>query len=296
MSTATLQRDALMPRPPGGMGRGLVFALVAHALLIAALSFGVNWHASEPEGVEAELWASVPQIAAPRGAEVEPAPTPPPTPPAPVPTPAPPPRPAPEPAAKTPDPQIAIERDRERQRQEKLKQEQEQQRRDKERADKERQDKERAEKERLDKARADKAEKAEEARQAALRDKARQEQLRRMMGQAGSPGDPAATGGSTATGNAARDAGPSAGYAGRIKARIKPNLSFPDTLSGNPTVEVEIRVAPDGRILSSRVVKPSGAREWDEAVLRAIEKTEMLPRDIDGRVPSPMVISYRLRD
>ena len=35
---------------------------------------------------------------------------------------------------------------------------------------------------------------------------------------------------------------------------------------------------------------------WDEAVLRAITKTEMLPRDTDGRVPSPLVISFRPKD
>jgi len=31
--------------------------------------------------------------------------------------------------------------------------------------------------------------------------------------------------------------------------------------------------------------------DWDEAVLRAIEKTEMLPRDTDGRIPPVMTIS-----
>ena len=31
---------------------------------------------------------------------------------------------------------------------------------------------------------------------------------------------------------------------------------------------------------------------WDETVLRAIDKTEILPRDTDGRVPSAIVIEY----
>ena len=75
-ATATLDRDAFMPRAPIGLGRGLLLALVAHALLIVALSLGVNWHASPPEGVEAELWAAVPQIAAPRAAEPDPPPPP----------------------------------------------------------------------------------------------------------------------------------------------------------------------------------------------------------------------------
>jgi colicin import membrane protein len=31
-------------------------------------------------------------------------------------------------------------------------------------------------------------------------------------------------------------------------------------------------------------------------VLRAIEKTEILPRDTDGTIPSTMVIAFRPRD
>ena len=34
----------------------------------------------------------------------------------------------------------------------------------------------------------------------------------------------------------------------------------------------------------------------DEAVLRAIDKTEVLPRDTDGRVPPSLEISFRPRD
>ena len=59
MNTLVMQRDDLMPRPPGGMGSGLVLALLVHALLVAALAIGVNWHASEPEGIEAELCGDV---------------------------------------------------------------------------------------------------------------------------------------------------------------------------------------------------------------------------------------------
>ena len=35
---------------------------------------------------------------------------------------------------------------------------------------------------------------------------------------------------------------------------------------------------------------------WDDAVLRAIDKTEVLPRDVDGRVPSSMTIDFRPYD
>jgi colicin import membrane protein len=31
-------------------------------------------------------------------------------------------------------------------------------------------------------------------------------------------------------------------------------------------------------------------------VLRALDRTEILPRDVDGRVPSPMLLDFRPRD
>ncbi|RYF35984.1 MAG: protein TolA, partial [Comamonadaceae bacterium] len=37
----------------------------------------------------------------------------------------------------------------------------------------------------------------------------------------------------------------------------------------------------------------SGSPAWDEAVQRALERTGSLPRDVDGRVPSPVVIGFR---
>lgn len=55
MNAAALNRDAFMPRPTRGMGPGLALALLVHVLLVAALAFGVNWHASSPAAAEAEL-------------------------------------------------------------------------------------------------------------------------------------------------------------------------------------------------------------------------------------------------
>lgn len=50
MSTATL-------RPPeaAGIGRGLALALLAHGLLILALSWGLHWHSDNSPAFEAEL-------------------------------------------------------------------------------------------------------------------------------------------------------------------------------------------------------------------------------------------------
>src|SRR5215203_1731967 len=123
MNAATLERDMFAPQQPPGMRSGLALAILAHVLLILALARSVNWKASEPEGVIAELWSSLPQTAAPRAAPPEPRPAPvvepkPPPPAEPKPPPPEPtvqakqprivkPEPAPPPRA---DAQIAIER------------------------------------------------------------------------------------------------------------------------------------------------------------------------------------------
>lgn len=290
MRPSTFSRDALKPRQPKGMGRGFWLAVLVHVGLVIAIAFGVSWRSREPEGVSAELWSAVPQQAAPRAVEPTPAPTPPPEPPPPPPKPAPV-EPAPPPPR--PDPQIAIEKEKaEREKQRKLEEEREREAlKKKQLAEKQRQEAEALKKKQLAEqqrreAEEKKREAAEEARLAELRKR----NLERMMGQAGATGD------ERSTGTAQQSSGPSASYAGRIKARIKPNIVFPDDLPSNPTAEVEVRAGPDGTILGRRLIKSSGVREWDEAVLRAIDRTEVLPRDVDGRVPSSLVIAFRPRD
>ena len=130
------------------------------------------------------------------------------------------------------------------------------------------------------------AEKADAARADALR----KENLKRMQGMAG------ASGGENASGTALKSSGPSASYAGRLVGRIKPNITYPGDVLGNPRAEVEVKVSPDGTILSRRIVQTSGNKAWDDAVLRAIDKTEIFPKDSDGRVPPVIVLGFRPQD
>lgn len=246
--------DSLRPQRSAGLGRGALLALLVHGGLLVALVFGMRWRSSEPTGATAELWAAPPQVAAPVVA--------------PVPQPVAPPE-APRAVAteRAREADIAIERER-------RERERERERAVQAEAERQRQALQQAQRQKLLDA------KAEQQRQ----DRLRQDNLQRMLGQAGTASEGPAT---PATGG-----GPSAGYAGRIVARIKPNIVFTDALSGDWRAEVEVRAAPDGRILSRRLVQPSGNPEWDAAVLRAIDRTETLPRDVDGRVPSPITIGF----
>jgi colicin import membrane protein len=166
-----------------------------------------------------------------------------------------------------PDPQIAIEKAR------------------REREARERAEREKAEREKAEKERAEKLKREEEAREkrlAALAEKQRKDQLERMIGQAG--GAP--------SGTAAQNAGPSASYAGRVIAKVKPKIIKLASVPDSAEAEVEVRAAPDGTIVGRKLVKSSGHRAWDDAVLRAIDSTGTLPRDVDGRVPSPIVLVF----
>ncbi len=286
MSRAAGARDQFLPQPPGGLRRGAALALLAHAAMLAALTLVVQWRSSQPQVVSAELWSALPQAAAP------PAPPPAPEPrPAPSPSPAPPAPSPPRPAVQQPEAQIAIEQARKRQAEDAQRLQREQ----REKAERERSEKERAEKaakeesarrQRAEREREEKRERerlqAEEKRLA----EARKQQLERMMGQVGGSG-------STQGAAAAVSSGPSASYAGRLIAAIKPNVVFTDTVSGNPAAEVEVRAGPSGSILSRRLVRSSGNKDWDEAVLRAIDRTATLPRDVDGRVPPLILLAFR---
>jgi colicin import membrane protein len=287
---STLKRhDSLMPQRPGGTGKGTAMALLVHVGLLIALAFGVSWRSQTPAGVSAELWAAVPQVAAPPAVEPKPTPRPP------QPQPSPPPQPKAEepPKPAQPDPQIAIEKEKAERKQRELREQQERERQQQERERREQQERERLEREKAEKLAAQKQreleakrQKEEEQRQAKLRE----ENMKRMLGQV------AGTGAPNSPGTAVRDAGPSSSYAGRVVARVKPHIYLTDDIPGNPQADVEVRCAPDGTIVGSRLVRSSGNKTWDDAVLRALERTEMLPRDTDGRVPSPMLIAFRPRD
>ena len=326
MPVAKERLEFAPPRPPAQL-RSFGLAVLAHALLLAALTWGVNWkRETSTISADAELWAAVPKEAAPKVVE------PPPPEPAPVPkflpkVTLPPPPPPPPVEAEMPKADIVLAQEKERKRQAQLKALERQEKLKKEKLEKE-------------EAALEKKRQLAEAKQEAQRAEAlRQEQMKRTLAQSRATGAtgvagaavppppvtptppvtpitpatpvkpspapaiapviPGATGAAGATGTAAQAAGPSASYGGRIVGRIRPNITFPGDVAGiigNPGAEVEVRAAADGTIISRKLLKSSGIKAWDEAVLKAIDKTEILPRDVDGRVPSELVISFRPKD
>ena len=295
------------------------FALFMHLLLLAALTWGVQWK-TQPNtlSASAELWSAVPMEAAPAANEPEPTPPQPVPPPEPVkavepekpePKPTPPAPPKVDAAAEREAADIALKKEKEKKLQEKKEAELEKKKKlEKDKLEKAKLDKEKLKEKEKEKAKELEKKKKEEAlkkevtaakakedaKKAAAEEKRtealRNENLKRMQGMAGASGE------ENSKGTALKASGPSASYAGRIRARIKPNITFTEDVAGNPKAEVEVRTSPDGTIISRKLLSSSGNKAWDEAVLKAIDKTATLPRDEDGRVPPVLEISFRPKD
>jgi len=314
---AVSRTDFAPPQAPG-MVSSAALALLVHALLLAALTLSVQWkHQTDTPAIEAEVWSATALQAAAKAIE-PPAPEPQPEP---VKSPAPVREAPPPPSPVLRDAQIALERQKakeqalaeerqarelaERKRKEELKKRElekqaleDKQKREKLDAEKKLAEKEKAKKREADaklaaekeaaQAKADKAKAAAAKAEADARYKA---QMERVMGLAGASGD------AKATGTALKSSGPSASYGGRIIGRVKPNIVFADDLPGNPEAVVEFRTAPDGTIVGTpKLVKSSGTKAWDEAVINALLKTEVIPRDTDGRVPPLIQMGFRPKD
>ncbi|WP_433693698.1 cell envelope integrity protein TolA [Herbaspirillum seropedicae] len=304
-----------IPKAPGRW-RAITLALVMHVALFLFFWIGIRWQSETPLTVEAEIWDPQYKEAAPLPTPPEPQPQPVVEPPKPQPQPEPkpvPPKVIDEPKVEKPD--IALQKEKERKRKE---EQEKQEKLEKEKAEKLKAEKEKAEREKKEKLEADKQKKLKEEKQkedeakkkadaekqaadkkkqqqAAADAKAaearRQEDLKRMMGQATS-----ATGG---TGTAEKSQGPkgSPNYANKLRAKIRSNTVFDNSgVSGNPAGEYTVELFPDGTVRSVRVNKPSGVPGFDEAVRTAVMKSQPFPPDTDNKVPSSFTFTHYPKD
>lgn len=269
------------PPPDTRTGRALFLALLVHFLLLLALTWGVTWKNNpQDDTVDAELWSTVPEPAAHK--PIESAPTP--VEPAPETKPVPPPPPvlkksAPEPAKPNADIAIAVQKKKDL----KLKQEQDKQKEQEKALEKE---KKLAKQQALAKQQEQEAKESEASRQAQI------DRLKNL-------GDSSANqvNAVTETKSSGR---PSDSYLGKLRNKVKPNITFSEaqlqTVKGNPEAVVEVICSPSGQIIGQKLTQSSGNPAWDQAVMAAIEKTGQLPRDENGNIPSRIPFGFRPRD
>ncbi len=263
MTSASTPASSFAPPPEPSKAGSFALALVAHGFLIAALAWGTTWRSRvETVTVSAELWSDVLLQAAPPLA-VQPAPAPEPEP----------------PRAPEKEPHIVTEKVKPKASvKEKMREKT---------------------KEPIKPAPHTKADpkadatKQREEKNNQLREQLRQDQIKRMAGLAGGVGT------ASNAGTAPQNTGPSSSYRDKVKAKIRPNIVFQNAgaMEGDLTVEIAIRLAPDGTIaLPLRITKSSGNAAWDSAVLRGVEKTETLPRDQNGQFPAPFTLVWHLKE
>ncbi len=275
-STRTLSFDvdseqALILEDPYGK-RGGIMAMAVHALLIAALFFSVQWSTKPPVALQAELWTALPS-----------------TPSTPVPPPVPvvPPPPPPEvvepvkPPVVKPDIALPDEKKKKPPKEEPKKEE-----------PKKEVKKETPKKEEPKKEEPKKDIKKEPAKPDPAMAKLRDDDLKRALAAAGG-----ATGPANSNVNAAGVRG-DPGYSDKIRARILGNIVFnaPSDMAGNPEAVFVVDQLPTGEILSVKKIKSSGVSAWDDAVERAIRKSDPLPKGKDGTVTRQLELSFRPKD
>jgi colicin import membrane protein len=133
--------------------------------------------------------------------------------------------------------------------------------------------------------------KAAAAKKAAA-DKALKEAFRRdVMGATGIPGG-------TASSNQS-GGGSDSGYAGKVRACVKPGVSFPSPIrSGdtNPFAEFRVQLKSDGVVSSTTLTKPSGNTSFDRAVEAGIKRCTPFPAPPSGRYPSYIDVTYYMYD
>ena len=243
----------------------LLLAAVVHILLVGALFFSVQWRSQAPTAVAVEVWRSGP---APLPAPIikpEPLPEPPPPPPPPKVEAKPEPKPLP-PKVETPPvkPDIVVK-------EEKKKKEEPKKPEPKPVEVK----KEEPKKEEPKKPEPDRREDLAEAlarvlkqvqQQKAVHDqRARADAELRQLGQA--QAELAAS---------ALQRG-LASYMDKIRGKIKSNIVLPPGIKGNPEGIFDVTQLPTGEIINVKISKSSGNRALDEAIERAIRKSDPLP-------------------
>jgi colicin import membrane protein len=131
----------------------------------------------------------------------------------------------------------------------------------------------------------------EEAADTQLEKIRRDKELKRLQAMAGETG----------AGDAERSSGPKfdANYLSKLASRIKRNTRFvaSDAVPGNPTIEYELELLPDGSVKDIKILRESGYPAFDEAVKRAVYSTAPFERDpATGKIPTSITVRQRLKE
>ena len=236
--------------------RAFSFSLVVHLGLLAFLMIGISWNTSTPSGIEVELWDSTPQIETPPAPELKT-------------------------EIKEEAADIAVKKkpvEKEPPKKEAVKEVPKPVP-----AVKPIPPKEVPKKEVAKEAPKPAALTPAQIKANAEADKRREANIASLRGLAAKDGG---TGGSVGSGVGGGGNAPP-GWSDKVIKKVRANITFnADSFKGNKQTIIQVKLAPDGAILTRVMTSSSGDNAWDQAVLSAIDATQILPKDDNGQFPT----------
>ena len=236
--------------------RAFSFSLVVHLGLLAFLMIGISWNTSTPSGIEVELWDSTPQIETPPAPELKT-------------------------EIKEEAADIAVKKkpvEKEPPKKEVVKEAPKPVP-----AVKPIPPKEVPKKEVVKEAPKPAALTPAQIKANAEADKRREANIASLRGLAAKDGG---TGGSVGSGVGGGGNAPP-GWSDKVIKKVRANITFnADSFKGNKQTIIQVKLAPDGAILTRVMTSSSGDNAWDQAVLSAIDATQSLPKDDNGQFPT----------
>ena len=133
---------------------------------------------------------------------------------------------------------------------------------------------------------------AADAAQAKKLDQERRARLAQMQGLAGGEGSTGNGLAKSGTGSGSGGTSTSPGYADKVRRMVRPKIVWSGDTQGLETV-VSVHCSPSGTLLSATVTRSSGNQQWDDAALRAVQLTDPMPVDTDGKAPGSFLITLR---
>jgi len=283
MAAVLAEQRPQQPRSEQNTSAAFLLALCMHALLVGALWISVQWRTEPAGAVVVELWAAAPE-------PVVVAPPPPPPPPVKA-----------EPEKERPDADIVIKQEKKAPPKvvqpdpEKIEAEKRRAEAERKRVEAEAKRIE-AEKKQLEMERKKQAEAmaraAERKREEERREAVRKAEEARVLAQAEAG---SAAGSPDATASVAGSGRGDPSYAAQLIGLIRPRIVFavPENTPSSVYAEFQVDLLPTGEIHAVRKLKPSGLPGYDEAVERAIRRTDPFPRKRDGTVDRTVIIRFR---
>lgn len=81
-------------------------------------------------------------------------------------------------------------------------------------------------------------------------------------------------------------------YLEKVQRLVRPKIIWDGATEGLATV-ISVRCSPNGALLSATIKSSSGSAGWDATALKAVQNSDPMPLDADGKTPATFEITMR---